>query len=209
MAAAGAGQSDIAGYYRNQPSINKEGTDPSVVWGHAANAVKSAPGAYRPPVKSFGYDYRWRLFAGSSQDAATLFARFRSNPHAYFPFDVRVASCDGGDCSVPISAGNVLALAGDENSYVIGDVLVESASGNSFLFLALPGHIGQGGTIEFRIFEEDGYVYLQNIATVVPGSLEGLVPTFTEFAGKSIWSRMAAAFRCEHAYVGQEQNRRC
>ena len=209
MAADGAGQSEIAGYYMSQPSINKPGTHYSQLAGLAYNALwRTAPGAYKPPVRQLGYNYRWKLFAGTPEDAAALFARFRANPGLYFPFQVNVASC-GGDCSVPISEGNVLALAGDEHSYVIGDVSVESAGGNSFRFLALPGQDREGGTIEFRIFEEDGHVYLQNIAVVVPGSSEALVPTATEFAGKSLWALMAAAFRCEHAYAGQEQHRRC
>ena len=51
---------------------------------------------------------------------------------------------------------------------------------------------------------------MEFIATEAASGLENKVPNFLlPVAADFKWSPMIAAFRCEHAYVGQEQFRRC
>jgi hypothetical protein len=67
-----------------------------------------------------------------------------------------------------------------------------------FRFLALPGHVGQGGTIQFSTFAADGKVFIRFEAAVARGSGERALPPLTELAGRATWSKMVAAMKKEY-----------
>ena len=116
-----------------------------------------------------------------------------------------------------MEVGNLLWLSGGFPDW-LGHVRVIDVTDTSFSFLALEDHeAGRGGTITFSMFEReyaDGSdVYLRMDTTYDPNgkwNLEQLSPDLVkEFLTQISWSTMVAAFRCENAYVGQEQFRRC
>jgi len=116
------------------------------------------------------------------------------------------------NCGRPISLGNILHLSGQYN---IGDVEVVRTTPTLFTFLARPNHaLAAGGTVTFKMYEkhcDDGSdVYLSVSATQSVSGVESVVPSpVSKAAAKMTWSGMVAAFRCEDAYIGQEQYRRC
>ena len=166
------------------------------------------------------YDKEFFLFPDDHGGAAFWMGRMQNDPTPYFPFRLRVDSCaTGGPVGTckPIQVGNVLHLSGGFPD-LLGRVEVIDATATSFRFIALQDHeAGRFGTITFSMRDEqygDGAdVYLNIVATTQvggPWNVEGSSPSVvTEFGTQLAWSAMTAAFRCEHAYVGQEQFRRC
>jgi RHS repeat-associated protein len=168
--------------------------------------------------QEFLYDKEFFLFPDDNGGARDWMARMQQSPQSYFPFTLKLAQCAGGgrSCS-PMEVGNLLWLSGGSPDW-LGHVRVIDVTDTSFSFLALEDHeAGRGGTITFSMFEReyaDGSdVYLRMDATYDPNgkwNLEQLSPDLvTEFFTQISWSTMVAAFRCENAYVGQEQFRRC
>ena len=95
------------------------------------------------------------------------------------------------------------------------DVEVVRTTPTLFTFLARPNHaLATGGTVTFKMYEkhyDDGSdVYLSVSATQSVSGVESVVPgPVSKSAANMTWSGMVAAFRCEDAYIGQEQYRRC
>jgi hypothetical protein len=144
--------------------------------------------------------------------------KLQANPNDYFPFTVQLSGCSRGSCKRPIAVGNVLLLTPVSAllpTTELGTVEVIYADETSFVFLGLDDHrLAAGGTITFRMHEReyaDGSdVYITYTATKAISGIETSTPGFLlTFAAKLTWSPMVAAFRCEHAYVGQEELRRC
>ena len=168
--------------------------------------------------QEFLYDKEFFLFPDDNGGARDWMARMQQSPQSYFPFTLKLAECAGGGTSCsPMEVGNLLWLSGGFPDW-LGHVRVIDVTDTSFSFLALEDHeAGRGGTITFSMFEReyaDGSdVYLRMDTTYDPNgkwNIEQLSPDLvTEFFTQISWSTMVAAFRCENAYVGQEQFRRC
>ena len=166
------------------------------------------------------YDKEFFLFPDDHGGAEFWMDRMQNDPTPYFPFRLSVDTCATGgpvDSCKPIQVGNVLLLSGGFPD-LLGRVEVIDATSTSFRFIALEDHeAGRFGTITFSMreqhFDNGADVYLNIVATTQvggPWNVEGSSPSVvTEFGTQLAWSAMTAAFKCEHAYVGQEQYRRC
>ncbi len=101
---------------------------------------------------------------------------------------------------MPISVGNVLWLDSD-NLLVPGPVQVVEVHEHGWKFVAIEGHIAEGGTVEFYIapgaYAETENVHLTVLATGVEGTLEAANLTLAEASGRFLWSQMAASISCE------------
>jgi hypothetical protein len=150
------------------------------------------------------YEVSRPLFSNSNGCAVDWMSKLQGDPNSYFPFRV---DCTTGNCSVPISAGNVLELSGQ---YEIGSVQVTSVDATSFTFLALENHaLAAGGTVSFEMVDQmysDGHVEvgLSVRATEATSGFESNVPFLaSKIATKFNWSMMAAAFQCGNTDIGK------
>jgi RHS repeat-associated protein len=154
------------------------------------------------PGGTYDYTYSWRLGSvselGSAQHAM---AYFQAHPGAIFPFPiggcstiVLDAECHLQATAIPtfrwgIFAGQGFAASG---SYVGDDpVRVTSVTSTSFTFTSLPGHFdGPNGTITFRTYEENGDLYLCQVAHAPNASW--VVNIFGPEIAKTVWAQQAA-----------------
>jgi hypothetical protein len=155
----------------------------------------------------FGYDKTYPVFEGATYDEAVraaqeLTLRIRRRPNDYFPFDVKLADCAQGDCSVAISEGNRLSLGhlGEiltpGRAVNIGDVHVTAVNDLGWTFEAADGHIAEGGTIQFMMVPSaelpgrGSKVEMHFISHVAGRGIEGQAPGFlVDVFGELIWTR--------------------
>ena len=195
MAASGSSQSDIAGYYRSQPSINKPGTDPSVIWRYAENSMKSNPCGYlaqacgsagRTPDFVRRYEYQF-LIGRFGPDGPRLIAEmFFASPNDFFP-----AMFEGP----LVLGGEVIIDSGPER--LDAPVQVVQLDGRSFGFLSLPGHPEGSGNLIVFTFAADkfGQTVLRVVSVGPPDGKFTSAPAKqvnTVFT-KNLWQEFASA----------------
>lgn len=181
--------------------------------------LEALVGTPENPTRPPDYDVQYNLFGPTAElNGGTLFEEITDDPNLYFPFNVEVDSCTGAACDTPISVGNVLSLNEESSSDLAqhnprlkaGQVEVVAVTEDSFTFRAADGHIAEGGLVRFTIWSEDYYDPAVSDGTFLKveawteGGLEGAAPEpVLWFAGKTTWSRMAAAMNQRWA---SEQN---
>jgi hypothetical protein len=89
-------------------------------------------------------------------------------------------------------------------------VRVVEVGDTSWTFLALPGHIAEGGTVTFQTVAsepQDGrsWVSVEVTAKGVGKGLEGAAPSAIQrFAGKDEWSMVVVNIHCNRTMFGKE-----
>ncbi|MEL6893626.1 MAG: RICIN domain-containing protein [Actinomycetota bacterium] len=143
----------------------------------------------------YSHTYQLGLSANETVRVNNL---FKTDPGQFFPFRLDRTRCL--DCGRVLGVGNILKL---EGQYAIGDVMVVDSHSTGWKFLALPGHIAQGGTVEFTLvhssstYDPNDRGAFLTVTAYGRGGLEASSPTFfVSSVGRATWSKMAAAINC-------------